>query len=72
MDGGRKRGNFNAEWELVSKPLSEDQVRRLVGLEPREEEEQKDEGAKVRRSKGKKPPRKKRALGKLISFEVTD
>lgn len=35
IDGGRERGNFNAEWVELRKPLSDDQVRRLVGLETR-------------------------------------
>lgn len=35
VDGGREQSDFNAEWVELQKPLSEDQVRRLAGLEPR-------------------------------------
>ena len=64
VDGGRKRGVFNADWHEVSRSLSEDYVRRLAGLPPREEEGGGD------RPGGQRPRRSR--LGKLISLEVTD
>ena len=80
VDGGRERGSFNAKWVSVSKPLSEDQVRRLVGLEP---EGSVGEGSsevaagsppgssRRRRQKPKKPQGDHRGLGRFISIELT-
>jgi len=39
VDGGRVRGDFNAEWVPLSKPPDENRVRQLVGLEPVRETE---------------------------------
>jgi hypothetical protein len=36
IDGGRARRNFNAEWVEVSRPLSEERIRRILGLPPEE------------------------------------
>ncbi|MCP3957016.1 MAG: hypothetical protein GY719_04105 [bacterium] len=74
VDGSRKRGNFNAEWVAVERPLAENHVRRLVGLAPRTEE--KDEGdvtsPKAARRKLPKLPGGRWSLSKLISIEVTE
>ncbi|MCP3957253.1 MAG: hypothetical protein GY719_05320, partial [bacterium] len=74
VDGGRRRGDLNAEWIVVERPLSENHVRRLVGLAPRVEE--KDEGdvtsPKVSRRKLPKLPGGRWDLRKLISIEVTE
>lgn len=70
IDGGRARGRFNAEWRAVSRPLGEDEVLRLAGVE-REREEKEIEIEK----KGKLPSEggllSKLKLGKLFSIEVT-
>ncbi len=75
VDGGRTRGTFNANWIAVSRPVPKDKVLRLVGIEPREDEnvEQSDEGVLPRRSapRERQKPRL-RGLGKLISIEMTE
>lgn len=72
VDGGRRRGHFNAEWIAVSRPLSEDHVRRLAGLGSVEEAgEGIGEGSdRSRRKPGRK--KKGRGLAGLISIEVTE
>ncbi len=74
VDGGRRRGDLNAEWVAVERPLSENHIRRLVGLASRTEE--KDEGdvtsPKVARRKLPKLPGGRWDLRKLISIEVTE
>jgi len=69
IDGGRRRGDFNAEWVEVNSPLSEDRVRDLVGLAPVDDDSQSPRGRSSR-----SPKRRKRGfnLGSLISFELTD
>ncbi len=73
VDGGRERGDLNADWRALSKPLSEDQVRDLVGLEPLDEVEEETVShsgqGSSRKPKPDKPKRK--GLGGLISIEVT-
>jgi len=75
VDGGRERGDLNADWRALSKPLSEDQVRDMVGLEPLDEVEEEETASHSRQSgqgSSKKPkPKKRRGLGGLISIEVT-
>ena len=67
VDGGRERGELNADWHALDKPLSDDQVRALVGLAPIEVG---DEGSgRVAKKKLGKP--KVRDWGGLISIEVT-
>lgn len=69
VDGGRRRGDFNAEWVEVDNPLSESRVRDLAGLAPVDDDSQSSGGRSSRR-----PRRRKRGfnLGSLISFELTD
>lgn len=59
VDGGRERLLFNAEWVPVSKPLSQERLRRLARLPQ-------DEGDKQKEGTGKR-----KLLG-LIQIEVTD
>ena len=68
IDGGRRRGDFNAEWIEVDGPLSENRVRDLVGLAPV------DDGGRAPGKRSSKPKRRRRGLnlGGLISFELTD
>jgi hypothetical protein len=75
IDGGRERGNFNADWVELRRPLSDDQVRRLVGLETRRSASSRDRGRATQ--SGQRSKRRFRFggldLSKLIPvIEVTD
>jgi hypothetical protein len=75
VDGGRARGNFNAEWHAVSRPLSGEKIAQLVGVRPpASEKEQVTEKGDPRRAEQARERKPKRAgglnLGNLISIEV--
>ncbi len=76
VDGGRQRRDFNARWVAVTKPLSENKVRGLVGLAPLDDDDEDEKGKEKEKGKGKKRGKKggKRSLdlGSLISIEVSD
>jgi hypothetical protein len=67
VDGGRERGEFNAEWVAVSGHLSEERILRMVGIEPPKDRE----GVLKSRETPGRPPQGGLGLGKLISIEVT-
>ncbi len=68
VDGGRHRRSFNAEWVEVSKPLSDDRIRRLLGLPPPPEGLPPESGpASQGKNQGKKAQRK---VG-FIRLEIT-
>lgn len=62
VDGGRERRDFNAEWIDVRKPLDQEKVWRLVGLEATGEEESAQPGHTSRRFE----------LGQLFSIDIVD
>ncbi len=68
VDGGRHRRSFSAEWVEVSKPLSDDRIRRLLGLPPPPEGLPPESGpASQGKNQGKKAQRK---VG-FIRLEIT-
>ena len=74
VDGGRTRGKFNAEWHVVSKPLTGEKIAQLVGIKPPESEKEqvveKDKG-----NSGQKRAKKSSggfSLKGLISVEVME
>jgi len=59
IDGGRRRGTFNAQWIEVSRPLEDHTLRRLSGLPPADQT-------------GTTQPARRLGLSKFLSFEVTE
>ncbi len=59
IDGGRRRGTFNAQWIEVSRPLDDNALRRLIGLPPEDQT-------------GEARPARRLVLPRILSIEVTD
>jgi hypothetical protein len=75
VDGGRARGRFNAEWIAVSKPLSEERLRRLAGLPPLPREKGKareGETAPATTARTARPAAPRQRTRGLLSVEITD
>lgn len=74
VDGGRERGDFNAEWVAVSRPFPAERISRLIGVELQRAggEESGQNRSSPGREAGEEPSRPRRGLGGLISVEWTD
>ena len=72
VDGGRNEQRFDARWVSMSRPLSQERVRKLVGLQSKPEPETSGVDHDDGDPDGQDKPRRWKGLGSIIEIEVTD